>query len=210
MCMGTLSKYAGTTLKVLLQWKSTWVYTSWTYSTYHLEFALGTLMRHFVSACLVCHISWENICKFVFENSRFQLAEAFQSLLYDGRSALLTNRARAGQRLWYGIYFFEINRKRATGNSVMSMLLHWYCHIGFGCGNEMNTFTLKISTFLMTFTHATGPSHFVKAMQGHRSLWVINTVHKFGIHSVQPLLGHRMTWSSQIYVNTSWALSNEP
>ena len=29
--------------KVLLQWKSTSVYTSWTYSTYHLELTLGTL-----------------------------------------------------------------------------------------------------------------------------------------------------------------------
>ena len=31
----------------------------------------------------------------------------------------------------------------------------------------------------MTFTHATGPSHFVNAMQVHRSLWVITIVHKF-------------------------------
>ena len=44
-------------LKVLLQWKSTSVYTSWTYSTYHLELAMGTFMRHFVSSCLVCHTS---------------------------------------------------------------------------------------------------------------------------------------------------------
>ena len=56
---------------------------------------------------------------------------------------LQTNRARAGQRLWYRLYFFEINRKSATGNSVMFILLHWYCHRGFGCG-KMITFTLKI------------------------------------------------------------------
>ena len=37
----------------------------------------------------------------------------------------------------------------------------------------------KFSTFSMTFTHATGPSHFVNAMQVHRSLWVITIVHKF-------------------------------
>ena len=43
--------------KVLLQWNSTSVYTSWTYSTYHLELALGTFIRHFISACLVCHTS---------------------------------------------------------------------------------------------------------------------------------------------------------
>ena len=46
----------------------------------------------------------------------------------------------------------------------------------------------KLSTFSLTFTHATGPSHFVNAMQGHRSLWVITTVHKFRIHSVHPSL----------------------
>ena len=38
--------------KVLLQWNSTSVYTSWTYSTYHLELALSTFMRHFISAYL--------------------------------------------------------------------------------------------------------------------------------------------------------------
>ena len=43
--------------KVLLQWNSTSVYTSCTYSTYHLELALGTFICHFISACLVCHTS---------------------------------------------------------------------------------------------------------------------------------------------------------
>ena len=48
-------------LKVLLQWNSTSVYTSWTYSTYHLELALDTFIRQFISACLVCHTSQEKI-----------------------------------------------------------------------------------------------------------------------------------------------------
>ena len=43
--------------KVLLQWNSTSVYTSCTYSTYLLGLALGTFMCHFTSACLVCHTS---------------------------------------------------------------------------------------------------------------------------------------------------------
>ena len=46
-------------IKVLLQWKSTSVYTSWTYSMYHLELALDTCMRHFVSAWLLYHTFWE-------------------------------------------------------------------------------------------------------------------------------------------------------
>ena len=50
-----------TLLKVLLQWNSTSVYTSWTYSTYHLELALSTFTRHFISAYLVCHTSKEKI-----------------------------------------------------------------------------------------------------------------------------------------------------
>ena len=67
-----------------------------------------------------------------------------RSLLCDGRSAaVVTNFARAGQRLWYRFYCFEINRKRATGNSVIFILLHSYCRRGFGCG-KMKTFTLKI------------------------------------------------------------------
>ena len=93
------------------------------------------------------YILRKNISKFVFKNSWFQIADAFQSLLCDGRSAAVVNKSRtcrAGQRLWYRLYFFEINRKRATGNSVMFILLHWYCHRGFGCG-KMITFTLKIS-----------------------------------------------------------------
>ena len=51
-CIGSLI-----ILKVLLQWNSTSVYTSCTYSTYHLELALGTFICHFISACLVCHTS---------------------------------------------------------------------------------------------------------------------------------------------------------
>ena len=34
-----------------------WVYTSCTYSTYHLELALDTFICHFISACLVCDTS---------------------------------------------------------------------------------------------------------------------------------------------------------
>ena len=81
-------------VQVLPQWKSASIYTSWTYSTYHLELALGTFMRHFVSACLVCYRYWENISKFVFANSRFQIAEALQSLLCDGHSAAVVNKSR--------------------------------------------------------------------------------------------------------------------
>ena len=51
----------------------------------------------------------------------------------DGHSVVVVNKwLCAGQWLWYCLYFFEINRKLATGNSVMFMLLHWYCHRGFG------------------------------------------------------------------------------
>ena len=166
-------------------------------------------MRHFVNVCTEWHTYGENIFEFVFENSRF-LIDAFQFILCDGRSvAVETNRARAGQRLWYRLYCFGINRKRATGNSVMLMLLHWYCLRGFGCG-KMITFILKTFNISVKFTHAMGPSHFVNAMQVHRSLWVITTLHKFGIHSVHPLLSHHMTWLSQISVNTSHVQSNEP
>ena len=56
---------------------------------------------------------------------------------------LSTYHIGAGQRLWYILYFFVINRKRAAGNSVMFMLFHWYCHRCFGCGKKI-PFTLKI------------------------------------------------------------------
>ena len=118
-------------VKVLLQWKSTSVHTSWTYSTYHLELALGTFMPHFVSACLVRHTSLENISKFVFENSRFQIAEAFQSLLCDGRSATVVNKSRT---CWATMVISSL---------FLRYFLHWYGHRGLGCGKMMK-FTLKI------------------------------------------------------------------
>ena len=132
---------------------------------------------HFYASFRKClsgmlYIFGKNISKFVFENSWFQKADAFQSLCGGHSVAVLND----GQRLWYRIYFFEINRKRATGNYVMFILLHGYCHRGFGCGEMI---TIKFSTFSVTLTHATGPSDFVNAMQVHRSLWVITTVHKF-------------------------------
>ena len=119
------------TFKVLLQWKSTSVYNSWTYSSHHLQLALGTLMHYLISACLVCHTYWEKISINLYSKihgskqpRRFSATAAL--------SRLQTNGARAVQRLWYCINFFGINRKRATGNSVIFMLLHWYCHRGFG------------------------------------------------------------------------------
>ena len=81
-------------LKVQLQWKSTSVNISLTYSTYHLELAFDTFMRHFTSACLACRSSWEKyISKIVFEKSRFQIAMAFQTLLHEGlREASIPDR----------------------------------------------------------------------------------------------------------------------
>ena len=102
-------------------------------------------MRHFVIACLVCHTYWENISL----NSYSKIHGSRQPMRSNLSSVtaalprLETNRARAGQRLWYRFYFFEINRKRATRNSAMFLLIHWYCHRGFDCG-KMITFTFKI------------------------------------------------------------------
>ena len=79
----------------------------------------------------------------VFENSRFQIAYAFQSLC-DGRSAAVVNKSRTcWATIVISFYFFEINRKSATGNSIMFTLLHWLCHRGLGCGKMMK-FTSKI------------------------------------------------------------------
>ena len=131
---------------MLLQWKSTSVYTSWTYSTYHLRLALGHLYASYCKflSDLPC-ILGKNISKFVFEHSRFRIAETFQSLFCDVHSAATVTQSHTcwAKIVWYGLYFFEINGKCATGNSVMFMLLHWYCYRGFGCG-KMITFALKI------------------------------------------------------------------
>ena len=83
-------------LKVLLQWKSASVYTNWTLSTFHLQLGLGTFMYHFVSACHhgMPYVLGKNIANFVFENSRFQIAEAFQFLLCDGDPAAVVNESR--------------------------------------------------------------------------------------------------------------------
>ena len=90
------------------------------------------------------YILRKNISKFVLENSWFQIADAFQCLLCDGRSAAVVNKSRT---CWTTIVISSLflwnNRKHAMGNSAMFILLHWYCHRGFGCG-KMITFTLKI------------------------------------------------------------------
>ena len=101
-------------------------------------------MRHFVSACLLCYKSREKYLQNSYSKmygsrqpSRFNLSTVTAAL-----PRLWINRARPGQRLWYRLYFSEINRKCATGKSVMLMLLHWYCHRSLGCG-KMIKFTLK-------------------------------------------------------------------
>ena len=60
----------------------------------------------------------KNISKLVFVNSRFQID--------------------------YIVYIsLKSSEKNATGNFVMFISLHWYCHRGLGCG-KMIKFTLKI------------------------------------------------------------------
>ena len=155
--------------KVLLQWKSTSVHTSWTYSTNHPELALGTFMRHFVSARLVCHaycekISLIRIRTFTVPDSRgVSISPLWRPLCRGSKQT-----TRAGQRLRNRLYFFEINRKHAAGNSVMSLLLHWYCHRGFGCG-KMITFTLKSFNIFGDVYTRDGPSHFVKCTERYES-----------------------------------------
>ena len=64
----------------------------WFLTVFNILFQLGALTL--LGAGLVYHTSWEkNISKFVFENSWFQIAEAFQSLLGDGRSAMVVNKS---------------------------------------------------------------------------------------------------------------------
>ena len=90
------------------------------------------------------YILRKNISKFVFENSWFQIADAFQSLLCDGRSVAVVNKSRT---CWATIVISSLflwnQQKTCNGYSVMFILLHWYCHRGFGCG-KMIIFTLKI------------------------------------------------------------------
>ena len=83
----------------------------------------------------------KNISKFVFENSWFQIADAIQSLVCDGRSVVVVNKSRT---CWATIVISSLFlwNQQATGNSLMFILLRWYCHRGFGCG-KMITFTFQ-------------------------------------------------------------------
>ena len=107
-------------VKVLLQWKSALVYTSWTYSTYHLELALGTFMHHFISAFMP-YMLGKNISKFVFENSLFQIAEAFQSLLCDGRSAAVVNESPTCWAMIVISFLFLWNQQKTCNRQL--------CHV---------------------------------------------------------------------------------
>ena len=100
------------------------------------------------------YILRKNISKFVFENSWFQIADAFQSLLCDGRFAAVVDKSR---RCWATIvisssFLWNQQKKPAMSNSVMFILLHWYCLGGFGCG-KMVTFTLKIFNIFCDVVH---------------------------------------------------------
>ena len=142
-------------LNVLLQWNSTSVYTSWTYSTYHLELALGTFIRHFISACLVCHTSYEKICR-----GCKQIAHVLGN---DCDIVFISLKSTENvQRITLSCSYCFTDTVTKVLVAVKWEHLLW-----------------KISTFSVTFAHATGPYHFVNAMQVHRSLWVITIVHKF-------------------------------
>ena len=84
--------------KVLLQWNS----TSVLYQLYILNIPSWVSFGHFYVSFHKClsgmpYILRKNISKFVFENSWFQIADAFQSLLCDGRFAGVVNKSR---RCW--------------------------------------------------------------------------------------------------------------
>ena len=107
------------------------------------------------------------------------------------------------------VFFFLNQQKSATGNSVMFMLPHGYCHKGLGCG-KMIKLTLKIFNIFGDVYTRDGT---ISLCQRDASAHIVMS-HKVQYTSFGsiplPLLGHQITWSLQIPVNTLCALSNEP
>ena len=84
--------------------------------------------------CVIQHR--KNICKFAFENLRFEIAYAYQSLLRTCFAAMAIKRASTFTRMLHDdcdIVVIYMKRKWVTSDSVISMLLHWYCQIVFCC-----------------------------------------------------------------------------
>ena len=80
----------------------------------------------------------KNILKFVFENSSFEIADVYQSLIGICFAAVAINKLHTFVRLPHGLcdigdYLHEIDRKWRTGNSVVFILLQWYCAIDLRC-----------------------------------------------------------------------------
>ena len=99
------------------------------------------------------YILRKNISKFVFENSWFQIADAFQSILCDGRFAAVVNKSR---RCWATIVISSLFlwNQQKTCNGYL-------CHVDiaslilsrrFGSG-KMVTFTLKIFNIFCDVVH---------------------------------------------------------
>ena len=71
-------------------------------------------MRNFVKCLSVMPcILGKNISEFIFEHSRFQIAEAFHSLLCDGRSAAAVNKSRT---CWAAIVIVSLFLLKSTEN----------------------------------------------------------------------------------------------
>ena len=125
--------------------------------------------------------------KFVFENSSFEIADAYQSLLGTCFAAVAINRSRMfadvpAWRWWCRRYFYEIDRKSGTSTLVVSMLLHWYCQTAF-CRECMIKFALKILKIsgVVTACFYIGPGHLTQSMRPevYITLWVIPKVQTF-------------------------------
>ena len=145
--------------------------------------------------------------------SSSEIADVYQSLIGTWFAAVVLNRSRTFARVPHDDcdivvihmestgseehrrYSHEIHTKWGTGSLVISMLIHWYCLIGFCCDCMIKCFQkFQHSQWRHTMClHRTGPSHSVNdthdVVSHSGSTYVLGPLRA-------PLLGHKITGAS--------------
>ena len=129
-------------------------------------------MKQWYALYVSLYSCWENICKFVFENSRSHMAETFQSLLCDGRSVAVVKKISHVLGNNCDIVFISLSQQIVQRVTLPCSCCFIDTVKGILVVVKLWNSLWKFPTFSVTLTHATGPSHFVNALQVHWSSWI--------------------------------------
>ena len=145
-----------------------------------------------IRKCLACvsYTIWKISLNSYSKNLSFEKADAYQSLLGIRFAAVAINRPRTLARVLHDdcdiiVQLQQIDTEienEEQANSVVSMLLHWYCQIGFYC-DPMIKICFKSFNISGDVTPCVYPrsDHLTQSTRSkvHKTVWVIAKVHTF-------------------------------